>query len=514
LSTTRASGGKRSPGLAAADGPPDATADVDVDGADDVDAAADAEVVAGAAVDVADDVDAAGLGGRIARESAQPELPSTSARKNQVAFERRAGCVIAAHTLPPNRARAPQVGLLGPSIPPPARRPRAKATPRTMTSIAIDARYVRERPSGVGAVVEALIAGVPSRLPSIDFLLLRHPKAGRRLSTAPNVREVVVAADPNGPRSLAALPRLVDLRGVDLFHAPSNILPFGLRMATVATVHDVMWLETPELCTDRPLYGLLERAFYGVGIAHALRRATRIVTVSDATARDVARLSPAAAARTHVGRLGVPSGFAPTASDAERAEDHARVRALLPAIPEGARYVLAVGQSTPYKNHPRALAAFAEAFADDPRTHLVFVHRLGHVEALARKLPQAIAARVHMLPPVEPRGLHALYRCALVLAHPSLKEGWGLPIGEALACGCPVLTSACASMPEVAGDAAVYVDPLQISSIAQGLRAFVDEPRLRARCIERGFDRVRALRWEAHVDATVEAYRAALGLTR
>lgn len=383
-----------------------------------------------------------------------------------------------------------------------------------MTTIAIDARYVRERPSGVGAVVEALLAGVPPRMPDVDLLLLRHPKARARLSSAPNVREVEVAADPNGPLSLALLPRVVDLRGVDLFHAPSNILPFGLRMATVATVHDVMWLDTPELCTDRPLYGLLERAFYAVGVGHALRRATRIVTVSEATARDVARLSPAAAARTHVGRLGIVGGFAPAASDAEREEDRALLRRHLPVVPEGHRYLLTVGQSAPYKNHPRALAAFAEAFAADPRTHLVFVHRLGLVAALARELPPAIAARVHLLPPVGLRALHALYRGALALVHPSLKEGWGLPVGEALASGCPVLTSACSSMPEVAGDAAVYVEPTDVASIARGMRSLVDEPGLRARCVARGFERVRALRWDAHVDATVDAYRAALGRAR
>ncbi len=379
-----------------------------------------------------------------------------------------------------------------------------------MSRIAIDARYIRERPSGVSAVVEALVSAVPGRMPEHEFLLLRHPRARRPLSSAPNVREVEVSAEANGPATLAFLPRVVDLRGVDLFHATFNILPAGLSMPTVATVHDTMWLDTPQLCESPGMWGLVERSFYRIGIGRALRAATRIVTVSEATARDVARLEPSAAARTHVGLLGVPSGFAPARGPAERQEDASIVQRLLPGVD---RYFLAVGQSAPYKNHARAVAAFGAAFASDPRTHLVFIHRLGSGRSLLKDLSPDVASRVHLVPPVASRELSALYRQAHALMQPSLREGWGLPICEALASGCPVLTSACSAMPEVAGDAAVYVDPTDVASIAAGLRALVDDEATRARCVRRGLVQARALRWETHVEATVAAYRAALGLS-
>jgi glycosyltransferase involved in cell wall biosynthesis len=376
-----------------------------------------------------------------------------------------------------------------------------------MTTIAIDARYVRERPSGVGAVVESLIREVPRRMPSFDFLLLRHPRAPKPLSTSPNVREIEVSAEANGPATLAWLPRIVDLRGVDLFHATFNILPAGLRMPTVATVHDVMWLDAPALCQTNSVWGILERSFYAIGIRRALRSATRIVTVSEATARDVARIEPSAGSRTVIGRLGVTPGFSPAADDAERAED-AKLTAAL--VPGARRYVLAVGQSAPYKNHRRVVEAFVEAFRDDPSTHLVFVHRLGKGNDLLRGVEPAMAERVRLLPTVTSRQLTALYREAFTLCHPSLCEGWGLPIGEALASGCPVVTSARSAMPEVAGDAAVYVDPTDVRSIAAGLRSLAEDPATRERCVERGLRRARALAWETHVEATISSYLAAL----
>ena len=376
-----------------------------------------------------------------------------------------------------------------------------------MPLIAIDARYVRERPSGIGALVHALVRRIPEVLPDAEFLYLRHRRAAAPLSTAPNVREVIVDAEANGLTTLAFLPRVVDLRGVDLFHATFNILPIGLTMPSIATIHDLMWLDAPGLCRRCGVWGLIETAFYRTGIRRALDRASMILAVSEATRTAIGRTAPHALERTRVTPPGIEDAFRHPQRSGAAIDDR-----MIGHAPE---FVLAVGQSAPYKNHEAVVRAFARAFSRRPSMHLVIVERLGpapsHTAGVARAL--GVEERVHVLPPIDDDALRSLYRRAVCLCHPSFVEGWGMPIGEALASGCPVVTSNRSSMPEVAGDAALYVDPDDVDSIALALHSLSTNPALRTELIARGFERTRVLTWDAHVNATAAAYREVLALS-
>jgi len=189
--------------------------------------------------------------------------------------------------------------------------------------------------------------------------------------------------------------------------------------------------------------------------------------------------------------------------------DRARAR----WIPGAARHVLTVGQFAGYKNHQRVLEAFARAFGDHPDIHMAFVQRLGPggrvLGPLARNL--GLERRVHFLSGVSVEDLVALYNGALVLCHPSLYEGYGNAPAEALACGCPVVTSNLSSMPEVSGDAALLVDPRSVPEIADALSKAAFDEDLRARLRERGLARAKELTWEAFARANLEIYREILG---
>src|SRR4051812_49222900 len=193
-------------------------------------------------------------------------------------------------------------------------------------TVCIDARYVRERPSGIGLLVEQLVKRAPRLAPDLRFLLLKHRSAPPRLCNAPNVIERELPWEANGPVTMWALPRVVDLRDVDLFHAPFNILPSGLKMPAVATLHDLMWRKRPELASEGPL-GEVEARFYANGIQRALAQAAAIITVSHATREDIRSLDEDAYRRTSIIAPGVHEDFRPLTGPAgAEAIDLARQR--------------------------------------------------------------------------------------------------------------------------------------------------------------------------------------------
>lgn len=378
-----------------------------------------------------------------------------------------------------------------------------RPSPLRNARIALDCRYLGTRPSGIGEVVAALVRHLPVLAPECEFTFLRSPLGDQPLSNAANVREVVVRAAANGPVTLLHLPLAVDLAGIDLFHAPANILPGGLKMPAITTVHDVMWLTHPHWCNPAP-WGRVERHFYGHGIRRALSASALVATVSEASRTEIVRLAPAAADRVIVTPSGVAGDFRPAP------RDPGALAAI--GVPPGRRYCLIVGQGAPYKNHEGALRAFALAFAALPDIDLVLVRRRGDtgpaLERLARSL--GIAERVHFLTVVDRPALVQLYAGAEALLHPSFIEGFGNPLAEAMACGCPVVTSDCSAMPEVTGGAALLADPRDPGALAAALKRVLDDPALAAELRERGLARAAALDWRAFAAANLALYARVL----
>jgi glycosyltransferase involved in cell wall biosynthesis len=371
-------------------------------------------------------------------------------------------------------------------------------------TVCIDCRYLGPRPSGIAETVQALVEFLPQLAPDLDFLFLRSPAHDGPLSRAANVREVVVPQAANGPATMWWLPRVVDLNGVNLFHATFNIMPAGLAMPCVVTVHDLMWLTDPDLCASGPV-GRLQALFHAHGIRRALHRAAAIATVSEASRAAIRIAAPAAADRTFVTLSGVSPEFAPVPADKA-------VLAALGLRPERP-FVLTVGQYAPYKNHEGALRAFALAFAEGPDVDLVLVQRRGRGAGRLTRLAESlgVAERVHLLAPVDRPALVQLYSLAAALLHPSLSEGFGNPLAEAMACGCPVVTSNVSAMPEVTGGAALLAPPTDPSAIAAALRTVVCDPRKAQVLRDAGRARARMLSWSAFAAENLAVYRHVLG---
>jgi glycosyltransferase involved in cell wall biosynthesis len=277
----------------------------------------------------------------------------------------------------------------------------------------------------------------------------------------------------------------------------------------VVTVHDLMWLTDPALCGAEGPWGRVQIAFYRDGLKRTLRRAARILAVSNATKQAIAAVDQAASSRTEVIAHGVDPAFSPARTEADRAEADA-VRARL--LPGARRHVLVVGQSVPYKNQRRAVEAFLSAFRDEQDVHLGLVQRLGSDARSFLELARRAQAtfRVHVLPAVEREDLVALYRGAVCLCQPSLCEGWGMPVSEALGAGCPVVASRAEAISEVVQGAALQVEATSTPAIADALRRVAGDPALRASLTRDGLVRAQALSWQEHARRTADVYRRLL----
>jgi len=374
-----------------------------------------------------------------------------------------------------------------------------------ITTICIDCRYIGPQPSGIGELVQGLIDHLPALAPDIHFRLLRNPLHRAPLSGADNVSEHDVRAGANSPSSMWFLPRLAPLDGCDLFHSPSNILPARIPCKSVTTIHDIMWLTNPDWCDGTP-FPPIKRRFFAYGIERALKHSSHIACVSEATRSAIAEYAPQVKPRLSVTFSGVAERFSPAARDES-------VLARL-GIENGKRFILVVGQFAPYKNHEGALKAFAEALGDDEETVLVLVQRRGPsaepLEALARKL--GIASQLRFTGPIDEADLIQLYSQAEILLHPSLCEGFGNPVAEAMACGCPVITSNISAMPEVTGTAARLIDPQVTQTIANALTELWHDKAERASLRGAGLARAKQLRWVDFAKANLAIYRAQLDL--
>lgn len=301
--------------------------------------------------------------------------------------------------------------------------------------------------------------------------------------------------------TLWAAPRDLARRPVDLFHAVTGFeLPPTRAARLVTTVHDVIPLRFPHLAPRRHRWAVR------MLLPGALRRAARVIAVSEATRRDLLaryRLPPGKV-------VVVPEAASPRFGRPAEAE-LTRVRARYGLE---APYVLFVGVLEPKKNLPALLEAVARlcrAGAWGP-SRLVVAGATGwgtdDLEARVARL--GLDGVVRWLGPVPEADLPAVYAGALAFAFPSLWEGFGLPVLEAMAAGTPVVASRRGAIPEVTAGAALLVDP-DPPALAEALGQVLADPGLRARLREAGLARARAFSWERTARETLAVYRAAAG---
>ncbi|MBN2360753.1 MAG: glycosyltransferase family 4 protein [Deltaproteobacteria bacterium] len=258
--------------------------------------------------------------------------------------------------------------------------------------------------------------------------------------------------------------------------SPGFNAPWILARPYLFIIHDLNHIDRPENS------GLLKRVYYRFVLKRACRAAHRVLTVSEFSRSRIIEWSGVAAGKViNIGN-GVDASFAPDG----------------PAFDAGAEYFLCVSNRKAHKNDARAIEAFAAARLASSVDLILTGPPTPRLSRLARDL--GVGDRIRFVGHVPGDHLPPLYRGAVALLFPSLYEGFGLPVLEAMACGTPVLTSTATALPEVAGDAALLVDPTSVPEIARGIERLYGDAELRATLRERGLQRARQFDWNRVVD--------------
>jgi glycosyltransferase involved in cell wall biosynthesis len=362
----------------------------------------------------------------------------------------------------------------------------ATAIPRLMAGAAV---YTYELARALAAVDRENEYVIFARGPHFDDLPAIHP----------GLRVVKVRA-PSRPLRLlweqSVLPMRLRRLRIDVLHSPHHttpLLPCGCRR--VVTVHDLTFLLLPER------YPPTRRLYFQVMTRLSARVADAVIVPSEAVRGDVMRLLRVPAERLFV----IPEAAGP----AFRPQDAVAIEAARRRYGLEGPFLLSVGSLEPGKNRERLLQAFAR-LRDRGLKHSLVVagQRAWRYEGeapLARRL--GLAESVRFLGHVPQADLPALYSAADLFVFPSLYEGFGLPALEALACGTPVVASNVSALPEVVGDAALQVSPLDVEALADAMDRLLRDDRLRADLRERGLQRAAQFSWEKAARQTAEVYR-------
>jgi glycosyltransferase involved in cell wall biosynthesis len=366
--------------------------------------------------------------------------------------------------------------------------------------IALDGTALRPWRTGVGYYTEHLLHHLAQEATDDDLVVVSNRPID---TTRPLPSRVRVVAPP------WRLPRLVWMHTValrtlrtlqtDVGHFTNGMLPLATSTPAVVTIHDMSLTLYPQHHPPRRV--LLNRPL----VALAARKATAIITVSESAKRDIVRLFDISPARVHVIHEAPAPSFRPARDPAEL--DRVRRRYGL-----GQRVILYVGTIEPRKNLPRLIEAFAQRRrTGDLRHQLVCIGPYGWlsrgIESLVERLNVAEAITFTGYVPFE--DLPALYSLAEIFVFPSLYEGFGLPVIEAMACGTPVIASHAGALTEVANGAVEHVNPLEVGALGDAMVGL-------ARCRDRrehlsalGLARARTFSWARAARETLGVYRQA-----
>ncbi len=381
-----------------------------------------------------------------------------------------------------------------------------------MSQYILDARTAVPHFPGIGRYVSNLASALtPLLSPGESLTILDSPTAPALQDTSASSPELEPAAkrpgttvtSPVSPfdiRQQWQIPFLLKrLRsgGAAVYHSPYYLMPYRTALPTLLTFYDIIPLRFPQTVPARA------KLLFRLAATLALRASDHVATISNAARSDLVGCFRIPASKVSVTPLAASSRYQP-----QPANEVGRVRQKY-HLPD--QFLLYLGINKPHKNLPALIDAYAQ-MASRHAPPLVIAgawdSRYPQPKQHAARLQLGDAVR--FLGPVNERDLPALYSAATLFVFPSLYEGFGLPVLEAMACGTPVACSNTPGLAEVAGDAALLFDPLSVTEIRNAMTELIEDSRQRARRAEQGLARAALYSWQATAEATLRCYRQLL----
>lgn len=331
-------------------------------------------------------------------------------------------------------------------------------------------------------------------------LMYQNPKLLGTYAEYANVEEVALRIPGTVAWDQLAAPWIARRHRVDLIFNPKFTVPLFTRAKTMFVLHGSEWFEIPEH------FRRYDQLYFKTAVPVYCRSAAGFIAVSSAVKRDVVKHTRVKPDKV----FAIDNGFDPT--QFRQITDPAVKKAVRAKYKLPQRYILWTGQIESRKNIARLLRAFARIKDEFPH-QLVLAGELRWSSSAELKVVEelGLADRVALPGWIDHTDLPALYAAADLFAFPSLYEGFGIPLIEAMACGCPIVTANTCAPPDVTAGAAQLVDPLDVDAIANAMRLVLRDPELRARMIGRGLQRCRDFSWEKNAREVLAAFDAVCG---
>jgi glycosyltransferase involved in cell wall biosynthesis len=369
-----------------------------------------------------------------------------------------------------------------------------------MAVIAIDARKIRDY--GIGTYIRSLVRALAQADNENRYLLLVGPNGMDALAGLPaNFHLVPEGSKVYSVRELFSLSWRLWRLDLDLYHATHYVLPLLVPCKAVVTIHDIIHLLYPEFLPSRLAFFYAQRM-----IKSSLSRAARVISVSQSTRSDLLRYFDVDGRKIEVVYNGVDAAFHDRLPPEE-------VDQRLAALGVRKPYLLFVGNPKPHKNLDNVIAAFAKALSiHDFEGDLVCVGGEPQADLRIRQKAEAagVAARLRLVGHVADDALPAIYQGATMFVYPTLYEGFGLPVVEAMASGVPVITSNTSALREIGEGYAQLVNPLDVEALARAIAHSMADPEHRNSLAELGRRRAREFSWERAARRTLSIYRSVL----
>ena len=380
-------------------------------------------------------------------------------------------------------------------------------------NIGIDGHFVTRLPRrGIGIYSLNLIRHLVAEYPQHEFFIyIRHSDEERILPLLKNVhiRQLSAFTDPFWEQVM--LPLAIKRDNVDILHSLGNTAPLFVsnKIKKILTLHDVMFLQNSDLFpTPKTWYQRMGRLYRILISPRSAKNSDAIITVSNFSKLDIAKLIPGLLLpKIHA----IHSAGDPIFADLNTKLNSSRE---INTIEKSkSPFILCLGADDPRKNTYRTILAYLKLIEDKQiAEHLIVVGYKNWQSSNSYRLVVKANAidRVHFLPYIQVDDLISLYINAQFFLYPSLYEGFGFPLLEAFSSGCPVIASSTTSIPEVGGDAPIYIDPLNVEELTSAMKKLINNPELRATLVARGLNRSSDFSWEATAMNTMNVYKACL----